>query len=120
VRPSAYSSPQGAKAYLMYRCAELTVNAGYDYFLIVGRGAIPPGDSSSAQASGAPFEKGGSLANPDANATGLGGSVSTPQAGNAVTIRALRGGSLSDHPGAFAARAVLRELADRSFPPATP
>lgn len=53
-RGNAFIEQRNVKTYLLYRCAELTLEKGYDYFVIVGadteatRGAIvTPGSYSS-------------------------------------------------------------------------
>jgi hypothetical protein len=90
-RGNADTSWQTAENYTLYRCAELTLESGFDYFIVVGSSS----DAQLFQASPGSY--------PSTTSSGHG---SHPMV--AVTIRAFKGERPSAQ--AFSARDVLQTL----------
>lgn len=117
-RGNGYTRRQRVETYLMYRCAELTVTAGYDYFVIVGggtdtkHGAVTTPGSYTSTTTGSATAYGNS-AYGTATTTGTyvpGQTFIITKYGASATIRIFNGEKPADHPSAFAAQEVLKYL----------
>ncbi len=117
-RGNGYTSRDLVETYLMYRCAELTAEAGHDYFVIVGGGTdarhglvTTPGTYKSTTTGSAMAL--GNTAYGSATTTGTytpGQTfIITKQSGAAI-IKVFKGEKPSDNPSAFVAREVLQYL----------
>ena len=111
---TAYHGVPGTdRDYLMYRCAEFTLNAGYDYFLVLPPGAAASQEDSSAGPGSSAEDRGvGAPAESGFNPASALQSSKTLRTGESVVIRLLRTGK-ADHPTALAARDVLQSLRSR-------
>jgi hypothetical protein len=110
----------------LYRCADITVEQGYDWFMVLGRSAPVSGIDDKRLAGmdfGSPeFErtKGGGYSAPVYIYSGGGGTVSRYSA--TAAIRLYRGSPEPGLPMAFVARDVMRDLGPevRQIPAKTP
>jgi hypothetical protein len=110
---TAYQRVPGLdRDYLMYRCAELTLNAGYDYFLVLPPAAVSQENSPADAGSSAEDRGVGAPAESGFNPASALQSSKTSRTGESVVIRLLRTGK-ADHPTALAARDVLQSLRSR-------
>jgi hypothetical protein len=108
---NGYTSRERVEVFVLYRCAELTVEKGYDYF-VIARGDTE-NQQQSVQTTSGTF---------DATTTGSGGSYSTSGTytpGQTVTfnkrtatavINMFKGEKPTDQPGAFVARELIENL----------
>ena len=108
---NGYTSRERVEVFVLYRCAELTVEKGYDYFVIT-RGDTE-NQQQSVQTTSGTF---------DATTTGSGGHYSTNGTytpGQTVTfnkrtatavIKMFKGEKPAHQPGAFVARELMENL----------
>ncbi len=117
-RGNGYTRRQTVETYLLYRCAQLTAEAGYDYFVIVGRDTdtknqlfATAGDYTSNTTGNASFY--GNTAYGSATTTGT---YNPPQIfsvtkyGGTATIKAFKGNKPADNPNAYDAQELLHYL----------
>lgn len=117
-RGNAYTSRDRVETYLLYRCAELTTEAGYDYFVIVGSGTdarqgvvTTPGTYTSTTTGSATAY--GSTAYGSATTTGTytpGQSFVVTKYGGTAVIKVFKGEKPADNANAFVAKEVLQYL----------
>ncbi len=117
-RGNAYTLRDRVETYLMYRCAELTAEAGYDYFVIVSGGTdtqhgvvTTPGTYTSTTTGSATAY--GNTAYGSATTTGTytpGQSFVITKYGGTAMIRVFKGEKAADNPNAFVAKEVLQYL----------
>ncbi len=121
---NAYTPQPTLQAYVLLRCAQVTIEAGYDYFIIVERSdtgkAIPvviPGSSTSyTTGSGSGYSStygnmtygsaSGSAVTTTQSSPGYAFGVRLP--GSTVMIKAFHGKKPDDNPMAYDALAVIR------------
>ena len=108
---NGYTSRERVEVFVLYRCAELTVEKGYDYF-VISRGDTE-NQQQSVQTTPGTF---------DATTTGSGRHYSTSGTytpGQTVTfnkrtatavIKMFKGEKPADQPGAFVARELMENL----------
>ena len=109
-RGNGYTSPQAVNTYLLYRCAELTATAGYDYFILLGTASVDeqslfttPGHYSATTTGSGSF----------ATTTGTytpGQTTSITKPGTTTVIKAFHGQKPPDNLAAFDAKEVLQHL----------
>jgi hypothetical protein len=90
---NAYTAPDKASIYLIYRCAELTVEKGFDYF-------VPLAAVNQTQSGADPV-----------GAALFGNAASISKPGHSTTIKMYRGPKPADNPNAFDARELMKNLA---------
>jgi hypothetical protein len=115
---NAYTSRQTVETYLLRRCAELTVAAGYDYFVAIGSDTearqgtyTTPGSFNSTTTGYATAY--GNTAYGSATTTGTfypGQTFVFTKYGASATIKVFRGDKPTDNPHAYNAREVLHYL----------
>jgi hypothetical protein len=107
--------------YLMYRCAEVTVNAGFDYFVIAGGNTQRSEFTQSGpgtymgQTSGY-VTSSGDTAHGQTQTTGtyFPGATSTAVSyGSFAIIKAFKGNKPSDNPNAYNAKDVMKYIGPR-------
>ena len=117
-RGNGYTSRDGVETYLMYRCAELTVETGYDYFVIVwgstdarhGLVTTPGTYTSSTTGSAMAY---GNTAYGSSATTGIytpGQTLIITKHDGTATIKVFKGAKPLDNPNAFVAKEVLQYL----------
>lgn len=131
---NGFTSRQTVETYLLYRCAEVTVEAGYDFFVIVG-GGVETNDSTNttttpghfaSSTSGTATTSGsamafGNMATGSATTSGSAtttGTYTAPQTntytitthGGSVRIKGFKGEKPTDNPNAYDARELLKYL----------
>ncbi len=117
-RGNGYTPRDRVETYLMYRCAELTAETGYDYFIIVGgstdagHGLISTPGTYRSTTTGSAMAF-GNTAYGSATTTGTytpGQTfIITKHTGTAM-IKVFKGEKPPDNPSAFVAREVLQFL----------
>ena len=120
-RGNGYTRRQTVEIYLLYRCAQLTAEAGYDYFVVVGRDVdaknqlfATAGNYTSNTTGNASFY--GNTAYGAATTTGT---YNPPQIfsitkyGGTTTIKAFKGSKPDDNPNAYDAQELLRYLGSK-------
>jgi hypothetical protein len=117
-RGNGYTPRDRVETYLMYRCAELTAEAGYDYFVIVGggtdvsRGVVTTPGTYRSTTTGSAMAF-GNTASGSATTTGTytpGQTfIITKHEGTAM-IKVFKGEKPSENPSAFIASEVLQYL----------
>ncbi|PYV81546.1 MAG: hypothetical protein DMG05_29775 [Acidobacteria bacterium] len=111
-RGNGYTSSERVEIFALYRCAEVTLQRGFDYFVIVQEGTQTsqyqyntPGSYSSTTTVI------GSTAYTRGNYT-PGASIPVNKHRAAVTIKAYKG-TKSDIPGAYMAKELMKNLAQQ-------
>ena len=117
-RGNGYTRRQTVETYLLYRCAQLTAKAGYDYFIIVGRDTdaknqlfATAGNYTSNTTGNASFY--GNTAYGSTTTTGTYNPpqiISVTKYGGTATIKTFKGGKPVDNPNAYDAQELLRYL----------
>lgn len=117
-RGNGYTSRDRVETYMLYRCAELTDQAGYDYFVVVNTGTdarqsfvTTPGTYSSTTVGTATAY--GNTAYGSATTTGTytpGQTMVATRYGGTAIIKLFKGDKPSENPNAFVAREVLKYL----------
>jgi len=120
-RGNAYTRRQSVETYLLFRCAELTAEAGYDYFIILGsdtearQGTFStPGTYSSTTTGSATIS--GNTAFGSATTHGTyspGQTFLITKYGATAMIKAYKGEKPADNPTAFDASEILKYLGPR-------
>ena len=109
---NGYTSDKYTSLYLLYRCAELTTQQGYDYFVIIGQeansqtGFLTTPGSFQANTSGSRTT--GTMS------PGFMIPISFPSA--SAVIKVYKGDKPSDHPAAFNAKELLEYLGPKVKP----
>jgi hypothetical protein len=115
---NAFTSRQTVETYLLRRCAELTVDAGYDYFVTLGsdtearQGAYTTPGSYNSMTTGSATAYGNTVYG-SATTTGTfhpGQTFVITKYGASATIKVFRGDKPTDNPNAYNAREVLHYL----------
>jgi len=121
-RGNGYTSRQTVEKYLLFRCAEVTAEAGYDFFITVGGGVeskdyshttTTPGHfSSSTSGSATSF---GNMATGSATTTGTYTPPKTntynyTKHGGSVRIKGFKGEKPTDNQNAYDAREIMKYL----------
>ena len=114
-RANAYTPQEAVESYLLRRCAEVTVGADYDYFVIIQSKAIDrsvpvmmPGSSTSYSQGSANLY--GNTAYGSATTTTSytpGGVFNMRLPGSSAMIKTFHGKKPQDNPMAFDAREIL-------------
>lgn len=120
---NGYTARQTVETYLLYRCAEVTAAAGYDYFVVVGAStggtpiywSIPGHYHSTTQFSGATSSVGSATEfSGTASTTGTYSPPREMRLGQRLTssavIKAFKGEKPADSPSAFDSHEVLQYL----------
>jgi hypothetical protein len=117
-RGNGYTSRDRVETYLMYRCAELTVETGHDYFVLVGGGTdarqdlvTTPGTYTSTTTGSATAY--GNTAYGSSTTTGTytpGQTFIITKHDGTAAIKVFKGAKPSDNPNAFVAKEVLQYL----------
>lgn len=128
-RGNAYSSRSRVEIFLLYRCAEITVQNGFDYFIFLtgGTDAKQSSFTTPGRYTGSASGTGTTIGNTtyvQATATGTyvpGQTFNFTKYGAVAIVKAFRG-EKPDHPGAFVAREVMSYLGPKvgAKPGATP
>lgn len=106
---NGYTQRQTIETYLLYRCAELTVEAGFDYFIILGSGTEARQETytTPGRFSGTAY---GDIV------TGTyrpGQTYHFTKYGAATIIKVFKGEKPADNPAAFDANELMRYLSSR-------
>lgn len=101
-RGNGYTSRQTVEKYLLLRCAEVTVEAGYDFFITVGGGVEANTTATQGHFSGSTYGD---------QTTGryTPGEAIRKHVG-AVRIKVFKGEKPTDNPNAYDAREIMKYL----------
>ena len=106
-RGNGFTSRRTVEIYLLYRCAELTVEKGYDYFIVVDRGSEVKTGGYTTPGSFEAYSYGGST-----SGTYTPGQTYTySKHGGTMIIKSYKGTKPSENPAAFDARELLNYMA---------
>ena len=115
---NGYTPRQTVETFLLYRCAELTTEAGYDYFVLLGTDTeakqfsyTTPGTYQATTVGSATAF--GNMASGSATTTGTytpGLTIPISKYGATATIKLFKGNKPADNPAAFNANEVLHYL----------
>jgi len=109
-RGNGATARQTVNIYLLYRCAELTAEAGYDYFVLVG--AVSD-DQQAVYTTSGHYSATTTTTGNFATTTGTytpGSTIFVTRPGSAVLLKAFRGQKPAGNPDAFIANEVLQYL----------
>jgi hypothetical protein len=118
-RGNGYTSAERVETLLLYRCAEITRDSGFDYFVLLREEATSsqsveqtPGHYTARTTGSAQAYDGGAYGASTTTGTySPGTQIAVTRHGASARIRAFKGARPSEDPNAFAADSVLKYLA---------